>query len=107
MAKKRTRVHPLVAAATALPLAIAALTPKSPAPPPASASFAGHPKVPVCAVNLSACPVIGCEAEGTPHALVNQTKRQIPSSVHAKVLTWEDFTTLQEDADSTVGQDQE
>jgi len=61
----------------------------------------------VCHANLSSCPVNGCAAEGTPHALLNETKRRIPAGSVAKTLTLDDFRALQEDADSTVGEDLE
>jgi len=106
--KKRSRVHPIVAAATAVPLAIAALMPKTAHTTPAPAAKIFHaPKGVACAVNLKACPVNGCEPDGSTHALANEMKRRIPSSVTPKTLEWDDFTTLQEDADSTVGQDRE
>ena len=102
---KRNGVHPLVAAATALPLAIGLLAPKPKAPE--KPVFHATHKATACAVNLKACPVVGCETEGTPHALVNQMKRLIPNSLNPKALTWDDFATLQQDADSTVGEDQD
>src|SRR5258706_507003 len=82
---------------------IAALMPKAPPKAPGTVFHASH-KAAACAVNLNACPEIGCETEGTPHALVNQMKRRIPNSLSPKTLTWEDFVALQQDADSTVGE---
>jgi hypothetical protein len=64
-------------------------------------------KASVCHANLSSCPVNGCATEGTPHALLNETKRRIPTSALTKTLTLDDFRALQDDADSTVGEDVE
>jgi hypothetical protein len=60
-----------------------------------------------CHPSLSSCPAFGCETEGSDHALVNEMKRRIPTSTPPKTLNWDDFRVLQEDADSTVGQDTE
>jgi hypothetical protein len=103
---KRKGVHPLVGAATLLPLAVSLFTPKTHPPAPTAATAAVHAKG-ACHPSLSSCPAFGCETEGTPHALVNETKRRIPTTTTAKSLTLDDFVTLQEDADSTVGEDVE
>jgi len=104
MAKKKT--NPLIHAATLLPLAIGLAAPKSPpAMPAAGTTAAMHAKSAACQPSLSSCPAFGCETEGTPHALVNEIKRNLPTSQTPKNLTWEDITALQQDADSTVGQD--
>lgn len=105
MAKKRRRVHPLAAAATMAPLAIALLAPKTAsAPHPTDAAEKVKHKN-VCALTLKACPDTGCAPTDKPEdALLNQTKRHLSTTSHAKTLSWDDFVTLQEDADSTVGQ---
>jgi hypothetical protein len=111
---KRRGVHPLVSAATLLPLAIGMTgnlpSSKTRVPETSSAihekSSAIHErKAGACHPSLSSCPIFGCETEGTPHALVNEIKRQVPAAGTPKTLTWEDFTALQQDADSTVGED--
>jgi hypothetical protein len=66
-----------------------------------------HIKSTACHPSLSSCPVYGCEQEGSDHALVNEMKRHTPNPGTPKSLTWDDFTALQQDADSTVGQDKE
>ena len=88
------------------PLALALLMGSGPPTQPTAETPAAHPHSKgVCSVSLNSCPLFGCETEGSPHALVNEQKRHIPTSTVAKNLTWDDFTALQQDADSTVGQD--
>ncbi len=103
------RVHPLVAASTLLPIGLGLLNPSH--SPQAKNQHAPEVRTekqsPACAANLSACSAIGCELEGSPHALLNEIKKRTPASGPAKTLVWDDFIKLQEDADSTVGQDQD
>ncbi|SRR6266567_1914363 len=90
------------------PVALAMLMGAAPSTKQATTkTLTPHTSSKACSVSLSSCPISGCETEGTPHALVNEQKRHLPTSAVAKNLTWEDFTALQEDADSTVGQDVE
>jgi hypothetical protein len=108
--KKRKRVHPLVAALTLAPLATsfipAVVKPATPARPSVVAA-AHHGKKTACALDLAACPAAGCEDPKSPHGLLNQMKRRLPSDVTPKALKWSDFAALQQDADSTVGEDVE
>jgi len=105
MAKRKT-LHPLVAASTVVPLAISLLTPKAPTAAVHATHVVAKKKHGACALNLKGCPDTGCADDKHPEdALLNQVKRQVPGSSHAKVLSWSDFATLQEEANSTVGQD--
>jgi hypothetical protein len=61
-------------------------------------------KAPPCHATLAGCPEQGCATKGTPDALVNQLKRHHPTSKTPATLTLDDFTSLQEQADSLVGQ---
>ncbi|HEY6767640.1 MAG TPA: hypothetical protein VI386_23035 [Candidatus Sulfotelmatobacter sp.] len=90
----------------ALALAMSAAPPKQPATEASARTSSSH-KAAACHPSLSSCPVFGCETEGSDHALVNEMKRRIPTSTSPKMLSWDDFRALQEDADSTVGEDQE
>src|SRR5271166_1060005 len=102
-----TRRRRLTSAATMLPLALGLAGNMSSPTTSTAPPVAHHGKSTACRVSLSSCPVNGCEEEGTPHALVNEIKRSLPPSGTPKNLTWDDFTALQQDADSTVGQDTE
>jgi len=64
------------------------------------------PKKPPCAANLAACPTRGCEPAGTAHALMNQTKRAVPSPAEPTPLTLDDFASLQDEADTRLGDKQ-
>jgi len=55
-----------------------------------------------CATTLSECPERGCAAAGSPDALSNTLKHHEPSG-SAVVLTFDDFDSLQSQADSAVG----
>ena len=58
-----------------------------------------------CAATLDACMADGCEPAGTAHALLNQTKRNVPQSTATPILlTFDDFDKLQDKADELVGQ---
>lgn len=62
---------------------------------PASAKAAGS----ACPVSsLNACPVIGCETDGTGHAALNKRKRTIPDEPSPVVLSFADFKMLQGEA---------
>jgi hypothetical protein len=60
-----------------------------------------------CAANLKACPAIGCGTAGTTQAVVNEAKRRPPASGPALLLTFADFSALQQQADHLVGQAKE
>jgi hypothetical protein len=60
-----------------------------------------------CQADLSSCPDTGCASPGTPHAIVNQRKRRMPTATSAVLLTFDDFATLQQQADSLVGENKE
>jgi len=92
------------------PLALALLmnaVPSNQTPSSASTLKSLSHRAAACHPSLSSCPAFGCETEGTPHALVNEMKRRLPTDTTPKSLSWDDFKTLQDDADSTVGEDTE
>jgi hypothetical protein len=60
-----------------------------------------------CQADLSSCPDTGCASPDTPHALVNQRKRAMPTATNAVPLTFDDFASLQQQADSLVGENHE
>ncbi len=107
MVKKK---NPLVTASTVLPLAIGlAMNAVGPSAKPASmtAGVVRHAKSGACVSGLDACPITGCAGADDPdEQLVNQTKRHLPAATTPKILTLNDFTTLQNQADSTVGERQ-
>jgi hypothetical protein len=76
------------------------------APPPAMPAAAGAGVIeaaPACQPDLASCPVEGCAAPGSSHAAVNKQKRNVPTG-SALRLGFEDFTTLQAQAEDLVGQ---
>ena len=60
-----------------------------------------------CQPNLSSCPATGCAAPDSPHGLANQLKRTVPSASSGTTLTFDDFSSLQQQADNLVGEDKE
>ena len=60
-----------------------------------------------CATDLASCSTNGCAADGSPHALVNQTKRAIPAGDVPVLVSFDDFAALQRQADTLVGEDHE
>jgi uncharacterized protein YgiM (DUF1202 family) len=60
-----------------------------------------------CASDLNSCPVSGCAAPDSPHGLANQLKRRVPTSSNAMLLTFDDFQSLQQQADNLVGENRE
>ncbi|MBZ5627989.1 MAG: hypothetical protein LAO06_03895 [Acidobacteriia bacterium] len=104
----RRRKNPLVHAATLLPLAIGLasnLSTAPSAPGPERVSATAVTTGGGCVANLSLCPTTGCaQAKDPDEQILNETKRHRPSGSNAKALTWEDFSALQQDADSTVGE---
>jgi hypothetical protein len=76
--------------------------------PPSAAAGLVEATSPPCVSSLSACPVNGCAAAGTDHAVFNSTKRRVPAATAAlTVIEFADLVTLQGKADSLVGQDHE
>jgi hypothetical protein len=74
---------------------------------PPAAAIGLEAAAPPCAANLSACEVQGCGAAGSTQAVGNMAKRREPGSGPAVLLTFADFSALQEQADTLVGQAQE
>jgi len=61
-----------------------------------------------CAQDLASCSNNGCSPAGSTHALENQLKRTVPSgSGLGTVLTFDDFASLQQQADDLVGEGKE
>lgn len=61
-----------------------------------------------CAPDLASCSNNGCSPAGSTHALENQLKRTLPSgSGLGTVLTFDDFASLQQQADDLVGEGKE
>jgi uncharacterized protein YgiM (DUF1202 family) len=60
-----------------------------------------------CASDLNSCPVSGCAAPDAPHGLANELKRRVPTSSTVVPLTFDDFQTLQQQADNLVGENKE
>lgn len=61
-----------------------------------------------CAQSLASCSNNGCSPAGSTHALENQLKRTVPSgSGLGTVLTFDDFASLQQQADGLVGEGKE
>ena len=60
-----------------------------------------------CATDLSSCPDTGCSSTDSPHGLANQLKRRTPGGGAAALLTFDDFQSLQNQADSLVGENKE
>jgi hypothetical protein len=64
--------------------------------------LAGFVAEAACATTLAQCPVRGCAAAGSPDALSNTLKHHEPSG-SAVLLTFDDFDSLQSQADNAVG----
>jgi len=60
-----------------------------------------------CATDLSSCPDSGCSSADSPHGLANQLKRRTPGGGAPTLLTFDDFQSLQNQADSLVGENKE
>lgn len=60
-----------------------------------------------CQSDLASCPVTGCESPDTPHGIMNQRKRTAPDGTSAPILTFDDFASLQQQADNLVGENHE
>lgn len=62
-----------------------------------------------CASDLASCGNDGCSPAGSTHALANNLKRRVPSgsTTTPVMLTFDDFQSLQQQADSLVGENKE
>jgi Bacterial SH3 domain len=66
------------------------------------------PAAAVCAPDLASCPVTGCASpSNSPHGIANQLKRTLPSGTTAVMLSFDDFSNLQRQADNAVGEDKQ
>jgi len=93
----------VLGAATMLPLAIGVAANVA-SPTTSSSSGRSSKKASVChVVTLPSCPEYGCAGEDTPDGLSNILKRTTPSGSKPRVLTVDDFGTLQEEATKRVG----
>ena len=75
-------------------------------PPPAPAGGMATAAAAKCQPALDACPDTGCAAEGSPHALMNQSKRTFATG-DPIALSFSDFSALQDAVDAVVDQGQE
>lgn len=64
---------------------------------------AGFHAMAACADALAECPLRGCAAPDSPDAAMNEMKHNIPSDEIKATLTFDDFASLQEQADDLVG----
>ncbi|HXM24093.1 MAG TPA: SH3 domain-containing protein [Terriglobales bacterium] len=60
-----------------------------------------------CQPDLASCPATGCAAPDSPHGLANQVKQTVPAGTSGAMLTFDDFASLQQQADNLVGEDKE
>lgn len=60
-----------------------------------------------CAQDLASCPANGCSPADSSHGLANKLKRTLPTGTAATMLTFDDFASLQQQADNLVGEDSE
>jgi len=60
-----------------------------------------------CAPDLNSCPVSGCAGPDQPHGIANQLKRRVPTGGATILLTFDDFQSLQQQADGLVGENRE
>ena len=61
----------------------------------------------MCQPDLASCPPAGCAAPDSPHGLANRLKRTVPTGATTIMLTFDDFASLQQQADNLVGEDEE
>jgi len=92
----------VLGAATILPLAIGVAANVASPTASSSSSKSSH-KSTACVVRLTSCPEFGCAGEDTPDGLSNTLKRTIPSGTKPRLLTVDDFATLQDEATQRVG----
>ena len=91
----------VLGAATMLPLAIGA-TARVASSTSSSSTKSSH-KTSACVVRLASCPEFGCAGEDTPDGLSNTLKRTVPTGNKPRLLTVDDFSTLQDEATKRVG----
>jgi hypothetical protein len=103
-----SKKNPLITAGTLLPLALG-LAMNTTGTSKSATTTVRHEREGssrACVATLDACTINGCANDSNPdEELLNRTKRHIPTGT-PKVLTLADFQTLQNQADSTVGQAQ-
>src|SRR5690242_12715909 len=75
-------------------------------PPPAPAVAGATAAGAKCQPTLAACTDMGCAEEGSPHALMNQSKRTFATG-DPVTLSFSDFSALQDAVDAVVDQGQE
>lgn len=88
--------------ATMLPLAVGVAANIS-SPNASTSRTTGSHKAAACVVRLTSCPEFGCAGENTPDGLSNILKRTLPSGNKPRLLTVDDFSTLQDEATQRVG----
>jgi hypothetical protein len=71
--------------------------------PPAAVPASSSP----CAATFDDCKPEGCGTLGTPPAVLNSTKRRLPSETNARTVSFADLRTLQQVANNLVGQHNE
>ena len=59
---------------------------------------------PPCANTLGDCEDSGCASPGSAHAILNEAKRHFPTDTSARLLTFADFQSLQDQTDEVVDQ---
>ena len=76
--------------------------------PPTAAESLTEAASPPCVADLAHCPLNGCAAANTKHAIFNQTKRRVPAaSTTLTEIDFADLLTLQQKANQLVGQGSE
>lgn len=61
-----------------------------------------------CAPDLASCPAYGCASgPDSPEGIANEHKRTVPGGTKAVMLNFADFSSLQQQAESLVGEDKE
>jgi uncharacterized protein YgiM (DUF1202 family) len=60
-----------------------------------------------CATNLASCATNGCSAADSPHGLMNELKEAVPTATTPVLLTFDDFASLQQQADALLPEDKE
>ncbi|HKW48257.1 MAG TPA: hypothetical protein VJN70_12465 [Gemmatimonadaceae bacterium] len=92
----------VLGAATMLPLVIGVTANVASTTSTTSSARSSH-KSSACVVRLTSCPEFGCAAEDTPDGLSNTLKRTMPTGNKPRLLTVDDFSTLQGEATKRVG----
>jgi len=60
-----------------------------------------------CAANLAACAANGCSPADSSHGLMNELKETVPTATTPVLLTFDDFASLQQQADALLPEDKE